>query len=84
MYPNTGHRAFTGDLGDNFVSQRGSPGPPRQTYLMHLCSDAGHQGLHRGFRAHTNIVTPARGFLTEYLEDKAPPQRGQLNLSWET
>ena len=52
--------ALTGDLGDKFVPQRGPPQPPLQTYLTHLCSDAGHQGLHRRFRAHTNIVTPAR------------------------
>ena len=56
--------ALTGDLGDEFVPQRGPPGPPRQTYLTHLCSDAGHQGLYRRLRARTNIVTPARGVLT--------------------
>ena len=52
--------ALTGDLGDKFVPQGGPPGPPRQTYLTHLCSGAGHQGLHRRLRAHTSIVTPAR------------------------
>ena len=76
--------ALTGEIEDKFVPQRGPPGPPRQTYLTRLCSDAGHQGLHRRLRAHSNIVTPARGVLTEYLEDKAPPQRGQLSLLRET
>ena len=76
--------ALTGDLGDKFVPQRGPPGPPRQTYLTHLCSDAGHQGLHRRLRAHTNIVTPARGVLTEYWEGKFAAQRKQLNLLRET
>ena len=72
--------ALTGDLGDKFVPQRGPPGPPRQTYLTHLCSDAGHQGLHRRLRVHTNIVTPARGVLTKYLEGKFAAQRKQLIL----
>ena len=64
--------ALTGDLGDKFVPQRGPPGPPRQTYLTHLCSDAGHQGLHRRLRAHTNIniVTPARGVLSRLSESR--------------
>ena len=62
--------ALTGDLGDKFVPQRGPPGPPRQTYLTHLCSDAGHQGLHRRLRAHTNIVTPARGVLSRLSEPR--------------
>ena len=64
--------AFTGDLGDKFVPQRGPPGPPPQTYLTHLCSDAGHQGLHRRLRAHTNIniVTPARGVLSRLSESR--------------
>ena len=60
--------ALTGHLGDKLVPQRGPPGPPRQTYLMHLCSDAGHQGLHRRLRVHTNIVTPARGVLSRLSE----------------
>ena len=62
--------ALTGDLGDKFVPQRGPPGPPRQTYLTHLCSDAGHQ--HRRLRAHTNIniVTPARGVLSRLSESR--------------
>ena len=60
--------ALTGDLGDKFVPQRGPPGPPRQTYVTHLCSDAGHQGLHRRLRVHTNIVTPARGVLSRLSE----------------
>ena len=76
--------ALTGDLGDKFVPQRGPPGPPRQTYLTHLCSDAGHQGLHRRLRAHTNIVTPGRRVLTEYLEGKFAAQRKQLILLRET
>ena len=64
--------ALTGDLGDKFVPQRGPPGPPRQTYLTHLCSDAGHQGLHRRLRAHTNIniVTPASGALSRLSESR--------------
>jgi len=62
--------ALTGDLGDKFVPQRGPPGPPRQTYLTHLCSDAGHHGLHRRLRAHTNIVTPARGVLSRLSEPR--------------
>ena len=41
---------LTGDLGDKFVPQRGPPGPPRQTYLTHLRSDAGHLGLHSRLR----------------------------------
>ena len=76
--------AIPGDLGDKFVPQWGPPGPPRQTYLTHLCPGAGHQGLHRRLRAHNNIVTPARGVLTEYLEDKFAPQRRQPSLLRET
>ena len=62
--------ALTGDLGDKFVPQRGPPGPPRQTYLPHLCSDAGHQGLHRRLRAHTNIVTPATEVLSWFSKSR--------------
>ena len=71
--------ALTGDLGDKFVPQRGPPGPPRQTYLTHLCSDAGHQGLHRRLRAHTNIVTPARGVLRRLSEPRFSALRNPEN-----
>ena len=78
--------ALTGDLGAYLLPQRGLPGPPRQTHLTHLCSDAGHHGLHRRLRAHTNIkiVTPARGAHTGYLGVKFVPGRGLPGLSRET
>ena len=76
--------ALTGDLGEELAPQHGPPGQPRQTYLTHLCSDAGHQGLHRRLRVHTNIVTRASWVLTEYLEDNFAAQRGQVNLLRET
>ena len=72
MSPRRATAPLTGDLGDKYVPQRGPPGPPRQTYLTHLCSDAGHRGLHRRLRAHTNIniVTPARGVLSRLSESR--------------
>ena len=60
--------ALKGDLRDKVVPQRGPLQPPQQTYLTHLCSDAGQQGLHRRLRVHTNIVTPARGVLSRLSE----------------
>ena len=45
-----------------------------------MCSDAGHQGLHRRLRAHTNIniVTPARGVLSRLSESRFSALRGTL------